>query len=64
VVGIKGAVLEAQDGVEVTFRKKCAACGYEAACPNTATIRSGTTRLFYFYPTCREMRGVEISTAS
>jgi hypothetical protein len=56
----KGALIVAQDGTTVKYRKKCTGCGYEDSCWHSQTIKTGTIRQPFFCPKCRRRRDVEI----
>jgi RNA polymerase subunit RPABC4/transcription elongation factor Spt4 len=57
---IRGAVLVSQDGMRVTYRKKCPKCGSEDASKNSMPIRNGITRANFFCRKCRKLMPVEI----
>jgi len=60
VVAARGAVIVAQDGANVKFRKKCVTCGHLDSSWHTMPIKNGVTRAAFFCPKCHKSRGVEI----
>jgi hypothetical protein len=58
--GVKGAVVLSQDGVVVSFRKKCLKCGQEDSTRTTMPIRNGPMRAGFFCPKCRKLQPVEM----
>jgi hypothetical protein len=61
VTASKGAIITAQDGKEVRFRKKCVTCGTEDRGKSMMPLRPGTTRTSFFCPSCRRLKPVEIT---
>jgi hypothetical protein len=59
-VGVKGAVIVAQDGKRVRFRKKCLDCGYEDSSWSTLPITLGPIRANFCCPKCLKKQGVEM----
>jgi hypothetical protein len=59
-VGLKGAILLAQDGVSVQYRKKCWQCGFEDGCRSSMRIGQGVVRAHFYCPKCRKNRDVQI----
>jgi predicted RNA-binding Zn-ribbon protein involved in translation (DUF1610 family) len=59
-VGVFGVHIISQDGINVQFRKKCRACGFEDPSRTTLPIRSGSTRVSFFCPKCKKIRDGEI----
>jgi|SRR5579862_4296321 len=57
-VATKGAIITSQDGVYVSFRKKCTDCGHEDAARTTTIIGHGIIRAYFFCPKCRKNREV------
>jgi hypothetical protein len=60
VVSIKGGNIVSQDGVRVSFRKKCEQCGYVDQGRITTPIRPGSMRVPFFCRKCRKGRTVEM----
>jgi hypothetical protein len=56
----RGAIVVAQDGINVKYRKKCTVCGHEDSAWHTMPIRNGPTRVPFYCPKCRKSRDVEI----
>lgn len=56
----KGVMIVGQDGINVKYRKKCTACGYEDSCWNSMPIPTGSTRVSLFCPKCKKRRDGEI----
>jgi hypothetical protein len=56
----KGALIVAQDGTTVKFRKKCTTCGHEDSSWKTIPIPRGTVRVPFYCPKCRKQRQVEV----
>jgi hypothetical protein len=59
-VGVSGVQIISQDGINVLFRKKCRACGFEDRSRTSLPIRSGSTRVSFFCPKCKKLRDGEI----
>jgi hypothetical protein len=56
----RGAVIVAQDGVNVKYRKKCTTCGHADSSWNTMPIRNGVMRVGFYCIKCRKHRDVEV----
>jgi hypothetical protein len=59
-VALRGAIILAQDGVSVQYRKKCQECGFEDTSRSSMLIGQGVTRSHFFCRKCRKNREVEI----
>lgn len=57
---LKGAVIVAQDGKTVQFRKKCTKCGHEDTARQTSPIHNGMIRSAFYCPKCRKSHPVEL----
>jgi hypothetical protein len=64
VLGVKGGVIQSQDGLVLRYRKKCLRCGYADTSMATMSIRSGVTRGNFFCPKCRKSQQVEIQAVT
>ena len=60
VQAIHGAIIVSQDGTVACYRKQCINCHFEETNRTTMRIRRGITRVSFFCPQCKKMRGVEI----
>jgi hypothetical protein len=59
---VRGAVIVAQDGESVKYRKKCIKCGNEDSCTRTMPIKTGIVRVSYYCPKCRRNGEVVIQS--
>ena len=64
VLGVKGGVIQSQDGLVLRYRKKCLRCGYADTSLATMAIRSGVTRGAFFCPKCKKSQQVEIQAVN
>jgi GYF domain 2 len=64
VLGVKGGVIQSQDGLVLRYRKKCLRCGYADTSLATMAIRSGVTRGNFFCPKCRKSQQVEVQAVT
>jgi hypothetical protein len=59
-IGLKGAIILSQDGVNVNFRKKCSKCSFEEPARSTQHISQGVVRVNFYCPKCRKSQDVQI----
>jgi hypothetical protein len=57
----KGAIIMAQDGTNVKFKKKCTTCGWEDSSWKSMPITRGTLRVNFYCEKCRRQRQVELT---
>jgi hypothetical protein len=55
----EGATIMSQDGVRVTYTKKCTESGYQDACRSTMLIGQGVARSFIKCRQCRKNREIQ-----
>jgi hypothetical protein len=60
-VAVRGAVIVSQDGVRVSYTKKCTECGHADDNRHSMVIRNGMFRASFFCPKCKKNRRVEIN---